>query len=70
MRPIVGLYRFITDHAPDRSGGCEHYAVAIHRFLLSAPRTFGIDFSERKLVGLGHSLGANALWVFLHNRDI
>jgi len=42
-------------------GGCEHYAMAIHRFLQNAPRVFGIDFSKKKLVGLGHSLGANAL---------
>ena len=41
--------------------GCEHYAIATHRFLQNAPRIFGIDFSKRKLVGLGHSLGANAL---------
>lgn len=54
-RDLLESKEFATDC------GCEHYAVAIHRFLLSAPRTFGIDFSERKLVGLGHSLGANAL---------
>ncbi|KXN88337.1 hypothetical protein AN958_07482 [Leucoagaricus sp. SymC.cos] len=41
--------------------GCERYAAAVHRFLMSAPKSFGIDFCKRKLVGLGHSLGANAL---------
>ena len=44
-------------------GGCEHYAMAVHRFLQNAPKIFGIYFSKRKLVGLGHSLGANTLWV-------
>lgn len=49
---------------------CERYAVAIHRFLVSAPKAFGVDFGKRRLVGLGHSLGANSLWVSLHHREM
>lgn len=42
---------------------CERYAIAIHRFLVNAPKMFGVDFGKRRIVGLGHSLGANTLWV-------
>ncbi|KAF9446804.1 hypothetical protein P691DRAFT_672782 [Macrolepiota fuliginosa MF-IS2] len=41
--------------------GCEHYATAVHRFLVNAPRALGVDFSKRRFVGLGHSLGANSI---------
>ncbi|KAJ3573724.1 hypothetical protein NP233_g2240 [Leucocoprinus birnbaumii] len=41
--------------------GCEGYAIAVHHFLLAAPTCFGVDFSKKRLVGLGHSLGANGL---------
>lgn len=40
---------------------CERYAAAVHRFLTRAPEVFGVDFGKRRLVGIGHSLGANAL---------
>ena len=36
---------------------CEHYAIAIHQFLTSGV----VDFSNRNLIGIGHSLGANAM---------
>ncbi|EKM76093.1 hypothetical protein AGABI1DRAFT_131612 [Agaricus bisporus var. burnettii JB137-S8] len=46
----------------DDSGfSCERYAAAVHRFLTRAPEVFGVDFGKRRLVGIGHSLGANAL---------
>jgi hypothetical protein len=43
----------------DRSAqvSCEHYAIAIHQFLTSGV----VDFSNRNLIGIGHSLGANAM---------
>ncbi len=50
--------------------GCDRYAVAIDRFLKNAPTEFGVDFGKRRLIGLGHSLGANTLWVSLHHREI
>ncbi|TFK22804.1 hypothetical protein FA15DRAFT_621926 [Coprinopsis marcescibilis] len=37
--------------------GCRGYAQAIHRFLTRGP----VLFSDRTLVGVGHSLGANSL---------
>lgn len=39
------------------SFSCEHYAMAIHHFLTSGV----VDFSNRNLIGIGHSLGANAI---------
>lgn len=54
-REVLKRKEFATDFS------CERYAMAIHRFLLGAPKCFGVDFSKRRLVGLGHSLGANAL---------
>jgi len=51
----------VPDLGNGTKGGCEYYAMAVHRFLQNAPRIFGIDFGKIKLVGLGHSLGANAL---------
>ena len=43
---------------------CEKYAQAIRRFI-SAGLNHGahVDFQKRNLVGIGHSLGANAMWV-------
>ncbi|KAJ3534307.1 hypothetical protein NMY22_g6983 [Coprinellus aureogranulatus] len=37
--------------------GCEGYARAVHRFLTKGP----VAFQQRVLVGIGHSLGANAI---------
>lgn len=37
--------------------GCEGYSQAVHRFLTMGP----VDFRERRLVGIGHSLGANTI---------
>ncbi|KAG2014279.1 hypothetical protein CC2G_011112 [Coprinopsis cinerea AmutBmut pab1-1] len=37
--------------------GCHGYARAVHRFLQRGP----VRFSNRKLVGVGHSLGANTI---------
>ncbi|ESK91250.1 alpha/beta-hydrolase [Moniliophthora roreri MCA 2997] len=36
---------------------CEKYAQAVHHFLTAGP----VDFSARKLAGIGHSLGGNAI---------
>lgn len=47
--------------------GCENYAAAIERFLMNAPVAFGVDFGKKKLVGLGHSLGANSLLLLQHH---
>ena len=45
---------------------CEKYAQCAHRFLSAGPEAgAGVDFRERKLVGVGHSLGGNALYVLL-----
>ncbi|KAJ3508565.1 hypothetical protein NMY22_g16571 [Coprinellus aureogranulatus] len=37
--------------------GCEGYARAVHRFLTKGP----VPFHQKVLVGIGHSLGANAM---------
>jgi hypothetical protein len=43
---------------------CESYAHAVHRFLSSGPEAgVRVDFRRCNLVGLGHSLGANAMYV-------
>ncbi|EDR04986.1 uncharacterized protein LACBIDRAFT_303937 [Laccaria bicolor S238N-H82] len=44
------------------SFSCEHYAIAIHHFLTSGVA----DFSNRNLIGIGHSLGANAILLLQH----
>ncbi|KAK7056620.1 hypothetical protein VNI00_002337 [Paramarasmius palmivorus] len=36
---------------------CDKYAQAVHHFLTTGP----VDFSARKLIGIGHSLGGNAI---------
>ncbi|KAF9474607.1 hypothetical protein BDN70DRAFT_884596 [Pholiota conissans] len=41
---------------------CEKYAQAVHRFLSAGLiGGAGVDFRKRNLVGIGHSLGANAM---------
>ncbi|KAG6843980.1 hypothetical protein H0H87_010989, partial [Tephrocybe sp. NHM501043] len=46
---------------------CEKYALAAHRFLSDAPyHDAGIDFRTRNLVGIGHSLGGNAMLILQH----
>ncbi|TFK65849.1 hypothetical protein BDN72DRAFT_880692 [Pluteus cervinus] len=55
---------------------CAAYATAVHRFLSAGPRqgpdgwTHGVDFRKRKLVGLGHSLGANAILILQRREPI
>jgi len=48
---------------------CEKYAQAVGRFLSTGPN-YGarVDFQKRNLVGIGHSLGANAMWVLFLTR--
>ncbi|KDR74241.1 hypothetical protein GALMADRAFT_249994 [Galerina marginata CBS 339.88] len=44
------------------SFSCEKYAQAVHRFLSAGPDHGAcVDFRSRNLIGIGHSLGANAL---------
>ncbi|KNZ80814.1 hypothetical protein J132_04243 [Termitomyces sp. J132] len=46
---------------------CEKYAKAAHLFLSDAPyHSAGIDFRTRNLVGIGHSLGGNAMLILQH----
>ncbi|KAF8994578.1 Alpha/beta hydrolase fold-1 [Cyathus striatus] len=41
---------------------CQRYAEAVHRFLTAGPYLGAkVDFRKRKLLGIGHSLGANAM---------
>ncbi|KAH9911586.1 Alpha/Beta hydrolase protein [Fomitopsis serialis] len=42
----------------------EEYARAVHIFLSGLGRGVDVDFSKRKLVGIGHSMGCIALYVF------
>lgn len=42
--------------------GCEKYAEAVHRFMISGPGLSpSIDFKSQRLVGIGHSLGGVAI---------
>jgi len=50
------MYLFTLNHL---SVSCQRYAQAVHRFLTSV----GVDFRSRNLIGIGHSLGANAMYV-------
>ncbi|KAF8890426.1 Alpha/beta hydrolase fold-1 [Infundibulicybe gibba] len=51
----------------DGSGGCEKYAQAVHHFLSAGPNHGArVNFRARKLVGVGHSLGANAMLLLQH----
>ncbi|KAF9040786.1 Alpha/Beta hydrolase protein [Panaeolus papilionaceus] len=46
------------------SVSCEKYALAVHRFLSACPKLANgerVDFTKRNLVGIGHSLGGNAM---------
>ncbi|KAF5371493.1 hypothetical protein D9615_009604 [Tricholomella constricta] len=46
---------------------CEKYAKAAHRFLSDGPlHGARVDFRKRNLVGIGHSLGGNALLILQH----
>ncbi|RDB20315.1 Abhydrolase domain-containing protein mpaH [Hypsizygus marmoreus] len=46
---------------------CEKYAKAVHRFLSAGPEHGArIDFRKRNLVGIGHSLGGNAMLILQH----
>ncbi|KAJ7576874.1 Alpha/beta hydrolase fold-1 [Mycena floridula] len=51
-RQLLGHYNFT----------CEKYAKAVHHFMSGGP-AYGakVDFFKRNLVGIGHSLGANAM---------
>ncbi|KAF9224545.1 hypothetical protein BS17DRAFT_80578 [Gyrodon lividus] len=45
-----------------RTFGCEKYAEAVHRFMLSGPTLpTPVDFRSQKLIGIGHSLGGVAI---------
>ncbi|KAI6044065.1 hypothetical protein EDC04DRAFT_458063 [Pisolithus marmoratus] len=45
-----------------RQFGCEKYAEAVHRFMISGPvLSPSFDFKTQKLVGIGHSLGGVAI---------
>lgn len=47
-----------------RTVSCEKYAQAVHRFLSAGPTLAArVDFTQRNLIGIGHSLGANAMYV-------
>jgi len=64
----VGLSRLLllpgTD--PSRAVTCQKYAQAVHHFISAGPSHGAqIDFRKRNLVGIGHSLGANAMWALL-----
>ena len=39
------------------------YARSVHDFLTGQGKGIPVDFSSRKLVGIGHSMGAVALYV-------
>ncbi|KAG6873602.1 hypothetical protein C0995_013975 [Termitomyces sp. Mi166 len=52
----------LNDRAFRNNFTCEKYAKAVHRFLSDAPyHSAGINFRARNLVGIGHSLGGNAI---------
>lgn len=43
---------------------CEKYAIGVHHFLLAGCHHGAkVDFSKRRLVGIGHSLGGVAMSV-------
>ncbi|KAF8815782.1 alpha/beta-hydrolase [Phlegmacium glaucopus] len=53
------------------SFSCEGYAYAAHRFLSSGPEGgVPVDFRRWNLVGVGHSLGANAMLLLQHIQPI
>ncbi|PPQ88900.1 hypothetical protein CVT25_009135 [Psilocybe cyanescens] len=50
---------------------CEKYAQAVHRFLSAGPTLAArVDFTQRNLIGIGHSLGANAMLLMHHMEPI
>ncbi|KIM42649.1 hypothetical protein M413DRAFT_444334 [Hebeloma cylindrosporum] len=50
---------------------CEKYAEAVRRFLSAGPNHGAhVDFSKRNLVGIGHSLGANAILILQNIQPI
>ncbi|PPR04917.1 hypothetical protein CVT24_007161 [Panaeolus cyanescens] len=54
----------IGQSGPNHGGSCEKYAMAVHRFMTARPKLGNgqrVDFRTRKLVGIGHSLGGNAM---------
>ncbi|KAF8065215.1 Alpha/beta hydrolase fold-1 [Lyophyllum atratum] len=56
-------------HEPEyrNSFTCEKYAKAAHRFLSDGPNHEArVDFRRRNLVGIGHSLGGNAMLILQH----
>ncbi|GLB33185.1 putative alpha/beta hydrolase family protein [Lyophyllum shimeji] len=59
--PVLNLPEFRNNFS------CEKYARAAHRFLSDGPyHEAGVDFRQRNLVGIGHSLGANAMLILQH----
>ncbi|PSR72142.1 hypothetical protein PHLCEN_2v11990 [Hermanssonia centrifuga] len=42
--------------------GWEEYARSVHAFLTGLGKGVDVDFQSRKLVGIGHSMGAITLW--------
>ncbi|KAF9460939.1 Alpha/beta hydrolase fold-1 [Collybia nuda] len=50
---------------------CEKYARAVHHFLSGGPKHDArVDFRRRRLVGIGHSLGGNAMLILQHLEPI
>jgi len=63
---VRGLFNFFTKLTIflKKKVSCEVYAYATHRFLSAGPEGgMPVDFRKSDLVGLGHSLGANAMYV-------
>ena len=61
---IPGPFPLTNLHSILWKVSCERYAHAVHRFLSSGPESsIPVDFRRCNLVGLGHSLGANAMYV-------
>ncbi|KAH9483259.1 hypothetical protein JR316_0005363 [Psilocybe cubensis] len=60
-------YQTLKDHPDYTNFSCEKYAQAVHRFLSAGPTLEArVDFTQRNLTGIGHSLGANAMLLLHH----